>query len=71
MPGEYREMPGESMGVGAKCHGNAAEYRGMSGERMSGCKLPRECRGMPGERCIVPGECRGLPGECKGVDVKC
>ena len=41
---------------------------------MSGCKLPgecRECRGMPGELCIVPGECRGLPGECKGVGSKC
>ena len=73
-PGEYRRIPGELMGVGAKCHGNAGEYRGMSGERMSGCKLPgecRECRGMPGERCIVPGECRGLPGECKRVGVKC
>ena len=45
--GEYREMPGERMGEGANCQGNA---RGTYG---SGFKLPgecRECRGMPGVR---------------------
>ena len=74
MPGEYKEMPGERMGVGAKCHGNAAEYRGMSGERMrvgvncqGNARNAGECQG----KCLVPVECRGLPGECKGVGVKC
>ena len=31
VPGEYRAMPVELMGVGAKCQGNAGEYRGMLG----------------------------------------
>ena len=34
VPGDYRGMPGELMGVGAKCQGNAGEYKGMPGERM-------------------------------------
>ena len=51
MPGEYREMPGERMGVGAKCQ-NAAEYRGMSGERM---RVGVNCQGNAGNA----GECQG------------
>ena len=75
--GEYKEMPGERMGVGAKCQGNAGNAGDAKGTYGSGCKMPgecRECRGMTGTYgswCIVPGECRGLPGECKGVGVKC
>ena len=34
VPRDYRGMPGELMGVGAKCQGNAREYKGMPGERM-------------------------------------
>ena len=34
VPGEYRGMPGELMGVGAKCQGNAGEYREMPREHM-------------------------------------
>ena len=52
MPVEYREMPGERMGVGAKCHGNAAEYRGMSGERM---RVGVNCQGNAQNA----GECQG------------
>ena len=33
VPGDYRGMPGEIMGVGAKCQGNAEEYKGMPWER--------------------------------------
>ena len=29
--GEYREMPGERMGVGAKCQGNAGNAGGCQG----------------------------------------
>ena len=58
VPGEYRAMPVELMGVGAKWQGNAGEYRGMSGEHGSACKLPGECR-----------ECRGMPGVRMGVGV--
>ena len=34
VPGDYRGMPGELMGVGAKCEWNAGECRGMPGKRM-------------------------------------
>ena len=34
VPGDYRGMPGELMGVGAKCQLNAGEYKGMPRERM-------------------------------------
>ena len=34
VPGDYRGMPGELMGVGAKCQWNAGEYKVMPGERM-------------------------------------
>ena len=34
VPGDYRGMTGELMGVGAKCQWNAGEYKGMPGERM-------------------------------------
>ena len=32
--GDYRVIPGERMGVGAKCQWNARECRGMPGESM-------------------------------------
>ena len=78
VPGDYRGMPGELMGVGAKCQGNAEEYKGMQWERigvgvnyqgMEG--MQGNARGMHGSGCIVPGECRGPQRECKGVGVKC
>ena len=57
LPGEYRGMPGELMGV-------VQTARGMHGKQGN-------ARGTYGSGCIVPGECRGLRGECKGVGVKC
>ena len=50
-------MPGECMGVGVNCQGNAANARNARGTYVS--------------ECIVPGECRELPGECKVAGVKC
>ena len=47
--GECRGTPGERMGVGVNCQGKA----GMQGN----------IRGTHGSGCLVPGECRGLPGE--------
>ena len=35
----------------------------------SGCKLPGECRGLPGERMVVGAKCQGNAGnagECQG-----
>ena len=32
--GDYKGMPGELMGVAAKCQWNAGEYKGMQGECM-------------------------------------
>ena len=43
--GEYRGMPGEHMGVGAKSQGNAWECRGMPGERMG---VGTNCQGNAG-----------------------
>ena len=34
VPGEYRALPVELMGVGAKCQGKAGECREMPGVRM-------------------------------------
>ena len=60
-PGECCAMPGEHMGVGAKCQGNArrtywsvgivaGKFWGMQwngrGTYGNGCKVTRECRGM-------------------------
>ena len=50
--GKYREMPGERMGVGAKCQGNAGECRGMPGECMG---VGINCQGNAGNA----GECQG------------
>ena len=52
VPGEYRGMPRERMGVGAKCQGNAGECRGMPGERMG---VGVNCQGNAGNA----GECQG------------
>ena len=52
VPGEYRAMPVELMGVGAKCQGNAGIYRGMPGERMG---VGVNCQGNAGNA----GECQG------------
>ena len=48
---EYRGMPGERMGVGAKCQGNAGECRGMPGEHMG---VGVNCQG----NAVNAGECR-------------
>ena len=49
-------MPGERIGVGAKCHVNAGECRGMPGE----CKeVGVMCQGNEGE-------CRENAGEYQG-----
>ena len=66
------------MGEGAKCQGNAGEYKGMPGERM-GVGVHYQGNGgnagnarvTQGSGCILLGDCRGPPGECKGVGVKC
>ena len=50
--GEYRGMPAERMGVGAKCLGYAGECRGMPGERMG---VGVNCHGNAGNA----GECQG------------
>ena len=52
VPGEYRAMPVELMGVGAKWQGNAGEYRGMPGEHMG---VGVNCQGNAGNA----GECQG------------
>ena len=67
-------MPGECMGVGAKCQGNAGECMGMPGEHMEvGAKCQgnaRECKRMPGEHMgvgAVPWECREIQGNARGT----
>ena len=52
VPGEYRGIPGELMGVGAKCQGNAGVYTGIPGERMG---VDVNCQGNPGNA----EECQG------------
>ena len=52
VPGEYRGIPGELMGVGAKCQGNAGVYRGIPGERMG---VGVKCQGNAGNA----EECQG------------
>ena len=79
-------MPGECMGVGVNCQGNAGNARNARGTYVSECIVPGECRELPGE-CKVAGvkcygkwnakECQGnvrgrkLPGECKGMPGEC
>ena len=62
-------MPGERMRVEAKCLGNAWECRGIQGNSRgtygSGCKVPGECRGMPGERMAVGANSQGNARERK------
>ena len=57
--GEYRGMPEECMGVGAKCQRNAGECWVMQayakGMYRSGCKAREEFRLMQGNA----GECQG------------
>ena len=43
--GKSRRIPGEHMGVGEM----SRECRRMTGTYGSACKVPAECRGMPGE----------------------
>ena len=45
VPGEYRGIPEELMGVGAKCQVNAGVYRGIPGERMG---VGVNCQGNAG-----------------------
>ena len=68
---DCRVMPGERMGVGAKC-------QGMQGGGGGQCKvqgeyrvMQRNARGMHGSGCKVPWECRGMPGERIGKCAKC
>ena len=44
--GEYRGMPAERMGAGAKCQGNAGKCREMPGKRMG---VGANCQGNAGE----------------------
>ena len=66
---EYREMPEERMGVGAKCQQNAGECWVMQAyaKRMyrSGCKAREEYRGMPGEPIGVGTKGRGMLGNAR------
>ena len=55
VPGEYRGMPGEHMGMGAKCQGDAGECRGMPGERMG---VGVNCQG----NAVNAGECQTTNG---------
>ena len=80
VPGECRKcwgMPGERMGVGAKCQGNVGECKGMPGNIW---EWVQSARGMQVNAtatygsCAVPGErrkCWGMPGERMGVGTKC
>ena len=80
VPGECRKcwgMPGERMGVGAKCQGNVGECKGMPGNIW---ELVQSARGMQVNATAtygsdaVPGErrkCWGMPGERMGVGTKC
>ena len=52
VPREYRGMPVELMGVGAKSQGNAGECRGIPGERMG---VGANSQGNAGNA----GECQG------------
>ena len=70
-PREYREMPGERMGVGAKCHGIAGECRGMPGECMGvdvNCQgnvgIARECQG---NICEWVYSAKGMQGTTRGM----
>ena len=58
--GEYREMPGERMGVGAKCQGNAGNAGGCQGNVWEwvyrGREMQGTTRGMQGSRCKVLAE---------------
>ena len=71
VPGEYRGMPGELMGVGSKCQGNAGEYKGMPGERMG---VGVNCLGNggnagegQGNACEWVYSARGMQGTIKGM----
>ena len=71
VPGEYRGMPGEHMGVGAKCQGNAGEYRGMPRVRMG---VGVNCQGIAGnaEKCEgnvweLVYSARGMQGTTRGM----
>ena len=75
MKGNIGECQG-NVRVEAKCwetQGNAGECRGIQGNARgtygSGCKVPGECWGMPGERTGVGVNCQGnagIAGECQG-----
>ena len=41
--------------------------RNARGTYERGCKLPGECRGMPGERTVVGAKCQRNSGECTGM----
>ena len=74
---EYRGMPGERMGVGAKCQGNAGECHSNVWEWCSAKGMQEmlgNARGTYGSGCKVPGECRGMQGNARehmGVGAKC
>ena len=76
VPGECRKcwgMPGERMGVGAKCQGNAGECHSNVWEWCSARGMQEmlgNARGTYGSGCKVPGECRGMPQQRMGV-VQC
>ena len=71
--GDYRGMPGERMGVGAKCQGNAGECRVMQAMSRESMGVGAKCQGNTGE-CQwnlwewvqSPRGMLGNAGECQG-----
>ena len=69
------KIPGEHVGVSAKCLENAGEFLGNVSVCVQ-CTIgmqgnARNTRGMYGCGCKVPGEFRGMPGGCKGMGEMC
>ena len=64
-------MPGESMGVGVNCQGNAGNAEECRGTYGSGCIVPGECRGttrgMQRNGCKVLAELRGMQENARGT----
>ena len=63
------KMPGERVGVGAKCQGNAGEFWGnvRACEQCANSMQDNAGNNMGtyGNGCKVPGEFRGMPGDVR------